>query len=1208
MPNPFFERQQARQEEERKTEQRFIEPEVIDPPAPARPSLPQRLAIGPVGDTIESLLEGAATPVETAAGLATGVGTFLARIPFSLPQHIAALSGRQVTPQDRAPLKFFDENIAPFTQFRPQGKIARGIVETLTGPFEAAKRDLTGAKIPLTDKEISAEQAEALVDAAAIFGPKIVGKAAGATARFAKRLGERGSLKKGGPPLTTEDIAKIGRESELGIDAVERRRAAERKPAQPDGVTGIKNRVVDAELQAEGLPPATRGEKLSFEEADIKAEVILKKDPFAGKKLTEELDANPRPATGVEDALMVRDRNRLISERKSAEKALEEAGDESARDIAIARIGQAQQDFQLNSNAATKAGTESALSLGHRRMLMKEDFSLASLEQKKRTAGRGEALTPEQLAEVKEVSERIEVAQKTLDEKTRSFEERASVEQFERVREDLISEADSGTKPAPKKPTKPGKPEEGELDLFNEAQRLAREFIEKGVRERDPLVDAVQGELVKSFPELSRRETMDAISGYGRFTELSKDATSITLRDMKGQLQQVVKLEDIRSKKPLQKTGLERRTPSDAERRLIQEVNEAKRRFGVVVTDPATQLKSSLSALKTRLKNSISDLEFQISTRTKITKDRTATPRDAEAKALEGQVAVLKEQFQEIFGKPELTDAQRATRAEVGVNRSIANIELQLSGKKATVRGGDKISTPRLGALRARRDALRSELKEIQEAFNPKKTPEERALSSLKTRMRNQTAKLKERVSRGDFEPKERQQIPLDPEAQVLRIELEAAKDKFTEGLLKDILAKRSIAEKIFGASQETINLSRALITSLDLSAVLRQGGFIALANPVRAAKIFPDMIRAMSSAKAQSLIELQIRQRSNFKLYKDAGLFLSERRRGLVQMEEVYMARHVEKVPLVAASQRAYVTFLNRLRVDSFDAMVASLGKSGKVTLVEAKAIANFVNVATGRGAASARANAMIGLNTVFFAPRLVLSRFQLLTGQPFVRGSARTRTLVAQEYGKFLTGLAVVYTLGQLAGADVEFDPRSSDFGKMKFGNARVDPLTGLSQITVLTSRLASGETKSLRTGQVKELRTEGPKRFGAAGTEDVLARFLRSKLSPVVGAGVNILAGENVVGEQVTIESTITDLTTPLAMRDIYETMLDQGVTKGVALGMLSLLGMSLQTFDVTKKLRVDRRSFTDRMRDRLGLEEGGTPAATQNPFKKRAAERS
>src|SRR3972149_11707521 len=93
--------------------------------------------------------------------------------------------------------------------------------------------------------------------------------------------------------------------------------------------------------------------------------------------------------------------------------------------------------------------------------------------------------------------------------------------------------------------------------------------------------------------------------------------------------------------------------------------------------------------------------------------------------------------------------------------------------------------------------------------------------------------------------------------------------------------------------------------------------------------------------------------------------------------------------------------------------------------------------------------------MNSVFFAPRSCSSRFQLLVGQPALRGTARTRIMVAKEYGRFLGGLAVFYVLGTAAGGGIETDPRSTDFGEIKFGNTRLDPMSGFSPTAGGTSK---------------------------------------------------------------------------------------------------------------------------------------------------------
>ena len=158
-----------------------------------------------------------------------------------------------------------------------------------------------------------------------------------------------------------------------------------------------------------------------------------------------------------------------------------------------------------------------------------------------------------------------------------------------------------------------------------------------------------------------------------------------------------------------------------------------------------------------------------------------------------------------------------------------------------------------------------------------------------------------------------------------------------------------------------------------------------------------------------------------------------------------------------------------------------------------------------------------------------------------------------------------------------------KACDFRKIKFGNTRIDPLAGLSQTTVLLTRLITGETKTLK-GRIVPIRGENVP-FGSGNSADVMARFLRSKLSPVVGSGVDILSGKNVVGQQVTPESVAGNLVVPLAMRDIYQAMQDQGVPKGTAMGLLAIFGMGLQTFDERQRRTFDRRTFGERLGERF-----------------------
>ena len=159
------------------------------------------------------------------------------------------------------------------------------------------------------------------------------------------------------------------------------------------------------------------------------------------------------------------------------------------------------------------------------------------------------------------------------------------------------------------------------------------------------------------------------------------------------------------------------------------------------------------------------------------------------------------------------------------------------------------------------------------------------------------------------------------------------------------------------------------------------------------------------------------------------------------------------------------------------------------------------------------------------------------------------------------------MVYALGKSAGADIETDPRSTDFGKIKFGNTRIDPLAGLSQTAVILSRLTTGEVKT-SFKRVVPIRGEGVP-YGKGNVADYTFRFLRTKLSPVVGTGLDIATKKDVVGQKITAGTIPHKLLMPLALDDIYQAMKDNGVPAGSALGILSIFGMGLQVYDPRKR---------------------------------------
>jgi len=360
-------------------------------------------------------------------------------------------------------------------------------------------------------------------------------------------------------------------------------------------------------------------------------------------------------------------------------------------------------------------------------------------------------------------------------------------------------------------------------EITSQVKKLARLFVKQGITDRDALIDAVHNEIKKSDPNITRRDTMDAISGYGDFKQLTKDEVSVKLRGLKGEMQQVAKLEDIQAKKPPLKSGVERRTPSDEERKLIKQVNEAKRQHGIVVTDPATQLKSALEARKTYYKNQIADLEKQISDREKFVKSKTPSPTDSELEALKARRKELKGQFDDLFN-PKKTDAEKY-QDSLAVEKK--QLEKSIAVKQRKLKEGDlggppkemnRPADPTLEPLKQQRDALNKELSKAR-AEAAKKPESQKYAEALQRRleaMNKSIAEKEARIKSGNVEPNRvvQQNRPLSPELEQAKQKLDALNKQIEE--LRN--PKKTDVEKLRDRIQKSIKTMEDKIASGDFS------------------------------------------------------------------------------------------------------------------------------------------------------------------------------------------------------------------------------------------------------------------------------------------------------------------------------------------------------------------------------------------------------
>jgi hypothetical protein len=394
----------------------------------------------------------------------------------------------------------------------------------------------------------------------------------------------------------------------------------------------------------------------------------------------------------------------------------------------------------------------------------------------------------------------------------------------------------------------------------------------------------------------------------------------------------------------------------------------------------------------------------------------------------------------------------------------------------------------------------------------------------------------------------------------------------FGDEFVAAALDKRPLFQKFMNVAEETLNVPRAVMASFDLSAPFRQGAFMA-GRPKQFIPAFGEMFKYVFSEKTFQNAEKEITSRPRYPLMQESGLAITEMGKNLGAREERFMSNYAEKIPVlgrgIRASERAYVGFLNKLRADVFDDLISKAEIQGRTPASDpelVKGISRFINAATGRGGLGKLEEAAVVMNTVFFSPRLMASRLTLLNPlyyvkqDPFVRKEA-LKTLVSSAS----VGLTVL-GLSKLMGAEVQVDPRSSDFGKIKIGkNTRVDPWGGFQQWVRLGAQLITGKVVSTSGGKEIVL-GEGYKPLTRL---DIIQRSFEYKTAPVISFALDMLRGQSPFGEKLNIPKEIGLRFVPMMVQDFYD--LAQEDPRLTPLIIPAAFGTGTQTYEHQTKTK-------------------------------------
>lgn len=393
---------------------------------------------------------------------------------------------------------------------------------------------------------------------------------------------------------------------------------------------------------------------------------------------------------------------------------------------------------------------------------------------------------------------------------------------------------------------------------------------------------------------------------------------------------------------------------------------------------------------------------------------------------------------------------------------------------------------------------------------------------------------------------------------------------------VQELLKARKLTEKAGEIFYDVIGLPRVLMATADMSAMLRQGGVLAAGHPLiwsgaskNAFQAFFSERKAIELNEALKLgrgsVRLHGKDRDLFTLGEELGLYLAPWEAGgttvrIGEREEAVMTRIASKILPLKMSERHYILFLNKLRADVFDFTVRGWAKARvPPSDVEMAQYVGFINAATGRGTVVPRQieGLLPLMNSLMFSPRLAISRFETVgrTARAFMTPGSKASRLILKDVGAFMGAGLTPLVLGQLGGLwDLELDPTSADFGKIRVGNTSIDPWAGFRPYVTYFARM----TKAIADGDFQEL-------------DNIAEQLARSKLAPVASGVFDVITGKDFLGRPIKwntldFDNVILGRVTPLIIQDVEEALTEAEfkTTEGVLAGVGTFVGFGAATY--------------------------------------------
>jgi hypothetical protein len=360
----------------------------------------------------------------------------------------------------------------------------------------------------------------------------------------------------------------------------------------------------------------------------------------------------------------------------------------------------------------------------------------------------------------------------------------------------------------------------------------------------------------------------------------------------------------------------------------------------------------------------------------------------------------------------------------------------------------------------------------------------------------------------------------------------------------------------------------KSLSASLDNSSIFRQGWKVMFTDPKiwakNAADTFVTGAKTIGGKNVLREVNADIISRPNYDRMIRAKLAIKN-------AEEAFPESLGEKIPalgrLYKASEAAFTGFQYKNRADVFDKYLEIAKKNG-VDIddkQQLEAIGKLINSLTGRGNLGKLEPIANSVNNYFFSPRFLKANWDTLTLHSFGTEKGMTsfaRKKAATNLVKIVGGTAtVLVTADALLPGSVEWDPRSSDFGKIRVGDTRFDVSGGMASILTLAARVVTHSSKSASTGSITELDSG---KFGSKTWDQVVLDFFTNKLSPAAGAVKKSIDGEDFNGNETNLLKEATKTLVPIGLQNANEAFSNPNAANPILTIIADGLGIGASTY--------------------------------------------